>query len=315
MPIFTIFTGTYNSEKVIQRVFHSILEQSFKDFEWIIIDDSSKDNTCIILEEFKLLHQHLNIVLIKHSINSGIAKSRYEALTIARGKYFITWDHDDEQDINQLSTFYTIWSKHDSERVSNIFAKIQDQNGKLLGKKFREEPCVSDYIALHNKYLLGNLESGNVIEHHVCTKTSKYLEVVDIFIKNPQMLDGLLPNGSDVWGMMAYLGYKTIFTNSIVRKYFIAERGRISMSTINRNTNAKRIFQNKLLWVNYFNRKMSSKETLWKFRSIFALLMYGFLNQYSFSNILSKFNYKTDKLFGILFCLPAYYLSRKYSKR
>ena len=52
----TVFTSTYNRANTISRVFNSLMNQTYRDFEWIIVDDGSIDNTREIIEDFKKNH-------------------------------------------------------------------------------------------------------------------------------------------------------------------------------------------------------------------------------------------------------------------
>ena len=60
MPIFSIIIPTYNSEKFIRRTIKSVLEQTFKDFELIVVDDGSTDSTESKIKNFKLKIKNLN---------------------------------------------------------------------------------------------------------------------------------------------------------------------------------------------------------------------------------------------------------------
>lgn len=53
IPFFTIFTPVYNRKNEIHRVWESLNEQTFRDFEWILVDDGSTDNVWPLLEEYK----------------------------------------------------------------------------------------------------------------------------------------------------------------------------------------------------------------------------------------------------------------------
>jgi glycosyltransferase involved in cell wall biosynthesis len=313
MALFTVFTGTYNSQDVIDRVFKSVLQQEYKDFEWIIIDDNSSDDTPELVSAFIEQHPKLDIRLIQHQANTGVATSRKEALQLATGRYFVTWDHDDEQSPEQLSVFQKLWQQYDTETVGNIFAKMQDQQGNTLGPLFPENPYLSDYIQLHNRYLRGNKSKGRVIEHHVCVKTAVYLEVLDYYEKRPELTDGRNPNGGDIWSMLAYLGYQTICTNNTVRKYYIDELGRVSMTShMKRKDGAKRILYNKLLWVNYFDTRLPITELPMKLRNIFAAAMYAYLSKTRFSSLLHKIRPTLAKLALMILWLPATIVAKRY---
>lgn len=315
MPLFTIFTGTYNSESVIHRVFNSIDRQSVKDFEWIVIDDCSQDNTIKLIEEFKNNQQEIEIRFFVHKQNCGVAASRREALEIANGKYFITWDHDDEQASDQLEIYSQLWGTHEDDSIANIFAKMTDQHGKMLGRKFPRDGFISDYITVHNSYLVGNKELGNVVEHHVCVKTNCFREVIEYYDKNAHLLAGNIPNGGDVWGMLAYLGYKTIYTNRTVRTYYISEPGRKSMSDVTRNHNPNRVLMFKLLWVNYFDKLLPFSELKWKLRNIFAVVMYGLMAGKSLRKVTQLTHSKLKKMICVIFYVPAKILAVKYSRQ
>ncbi|MCE2923619.1 MAG: glycosyltransferase family 2 protein, partial [Roseomonas sp.] len=53
MPLFTVFTPSYNRAHTIHRVYESLQQQTFRDFEWLVVDDGSTDNTKSIVEAWK----------------------------------------------------------------------------------------------------------------------------------------------------------------------------------------------------------------------------------------------------------------------
>ena len=314
MNKFTVFTGTYNSENIIDRVFQSITEQTYNNFEWIVIDDCSKDNTVVKIKAFQEKNPDIPITLIQHKRNTGVSTSRKEAIELAKGTYFVTWDHDDVQDKDQLKVFNDLWSTYDDKSIAFIFAKIKDQKGNILGSKFPRDPYIINYLHVYNSYLVAY--NKNVVEHHVCSKTEKYKEVLSFYADNPGLMNGRLPNGADIWAMMSYLGYNTIFSNTVVRTYFVNEMGRNSMSSAKRNENPDRIFRNKLLWVNYFDKKLDNKNN-WKFklRNIFAVTFYGLLAKKSILSIVDEIPNNITKLFVFIFSVPAKILAFKYARQ
>jgi glycosyltransferase involved in cell wall biosynthesis len=94
-PKFSIFTTCYNSYEKIIRAYKSIKNQTFIDWEWVIVDDSSDDNHFNFLRE-NFLHDN-RIRMYKRSCNSGnIGNVKNEAVSLCRGKYVLELDHDDE---------------------------------------------------------------------------------------------------------------------------------------------------------------------------------------------------------------------------
>ena len=80
-------------EKYIEKALFSILNQSFQDFEIIIVNDNSEDNTDIILKKFSFYDKRIKI--INHNINKGVYYSRMESIFNAFGKYILLMDPDD----------------------------------------------------------------------------------------------------------------------------------------------------------------------------------------------------------------------------
>lgn len=91
MPLLTVFTPAFNLENYIAETITSILNQTFQDFEYLIIDDCSNDATVQIIESFK----DPRIKLIKNNSNQGISYNRNLAIEKAKGIYLAMIDGDD----------------------------------------------------------------------------------------------------------------------------------------------------------------------------------------------------------------------------
>jgi len=90
MPEVSVIIGTYNAEKYIKETILSVFNQTFKDFELIVVDDGSTDNTVRIIED--MIKPPHKLVIQK---NQGEAGSRNTGLKIASGRYISFLDHDD----------------------------------------------------------------------------------------------------------------------------------------------------------------------------------------------------------------------------
>ena len=94
-PIFSVFTPTYNSYDKIKRAYNSLLAQTLKDWEFVVIDDSPDDNHFTFLKN--LLQHDSRVRLYRRSENSGnIGSVKNEAVSLCKGKYVLEFDHDDE---------------------------------------------------------------------------------------------------------------------------------------------------------------------------------------------------------------------------
>lgn len=92
-PLVTIITPCYNSAAFITATLNSVVEQTYRNWELLVIDDKSTDDTCTIVEAFA--KQHPNIRLIKLAQNGGVANARNIGLDEAKGKYIAFLDSDD----------------------------------------------------------------------------------------------------------------------------------------------------------------------------------------------------------------------------
>lgn len=90
-PKITVLMPVYNGEKFLREAIDSILNQTFTDFEFLIIDDASTDKTKQIINGF----HDSRIIIINNKVNIGLTKSLNKGLRIAKGKYIARMDADD----------------------------------------------------------------------------------------------------------------------------------------------------------------------------------------------------------------------------
>lgn len=91
VPIVTVLMAVYNGEKCLKHTIESILNQTFKHFEFLIIDDCSTDRTIEVVKSYK----DERIIIYKNENNIGQTKSLNRGLKLARGKYLARIDADD----------------------------------------------------------------------------------------------------------------------------------------------------------------------------------------------------------------------------
>lgn len=90
-PKVTVLMSVYNGEKYLREAVDSILEQTFKDFEFLIVNDGSTDKTAEILKSY----QDPRIKIINNEKNIGLTKSLNKGLKVAKGEYIARQDADD----------------------------------------------------------------------------------------------------------------------------------------------------------------------------------------------------------------------------
>ena len=125
MPLVSIKMPSYNHERYIAEAIESVLNQTVKDFELIIIDDGSTDKSRDIIEDFKRKDERIKAVF--HTENKGIAETFNEAMRVAKGKYMAYISSDD------------IWIKDKLERQLVVLAKNENlivwSDGEIINEK------------------------------------------------------------------------------------------------------------------------------------------------------------------------------------
>ncbi len=119
---------TYNCERYIDSAINSILSQSFEDFEFLIIDDASEDET-----PFKILQYHdSRIRFIQKKENTGLVQSLNIGITMAKGKYIARMDGDDIALHERLEMQYRLLKDNKGIGVCGTWADCIDENGEML---------------------------------------------------------------------------------------------------------------------------------------------------------------------------------------
>lgn len=127
----SIITPVYNAEDYIETTIHSVMNQTYKNWEMILINDCSTDNSESIILDLVKKDQRLRYLKLEK--NSGVAIARNKGIEISKGKYIAFLDADDIWLPNKLSTQIGFMKKHD---VSFSFTNYEliDTYGKKLNK-------------------------------------------------------------------------------------------------------------------------------------------------------------------------------------
>lgn len=99
--IVSVIIPMYNSEKTIKRTLNSVINQSYKNFEVIIVNDGSTDNSPDIVEQFIKSNSSYDITLVNQN-NQGVSVARNNGIKLAKGQYIAFLDSDDYWETNKL---------------------------------------------------------------------------------------------------------------------------------------------------------------------------------------------------------------------
>ncbi len=151
----SVLMSVYNGSRYLRESIESILNQTFTDFEFIIIDDFSTDNTWEILTEYA--NQDHRIVLIKNEQNIGLTKSLNKGLKIAKGKYIARQDADDISLLNRLKKEVFLLDRQPEVVLVSCEIEYIDSEGYSGGTSQRAcHPDLIPWYLLFYNYLGGH---------------------------------------------------------------------------------------------------------------------------------------------------------------
>ncbi|SHG51952.1 glycosyltransferase family 2 protein [Flavobacterium defluvii] len=149
----SILTPTYNTEKFIRATIESVQNQTYQNWEMILVDDASTDKTVSIIEEF--VQNDTRIKLFKLSKNSGNGVARNEALEKASGKYIAYLDADDLWSSTKLEKQLQFLKTNNLTFTFSYYDSI-DEEGNNLNRRV-EAPQPLTYKQLFFCNYVGNL--------------------------------------------------------------------------------------------------------------------------------------------------------------
>lgn len=128
--LFSIIVPIYNVEDYVEDCILSVLNQSFKAFELILVDDGSTDNSGFICDKYKKDNDQIRVI---HKKNGGLVSARKAGVAIANGKYAVCLDGDDWIAENHLSELYQVITKYAPDIICFDYYEVVD--GKCMERK------------------------------------------------------------------------------------------------------------------------------------------------------------------------------------
>ena len=153
-PTFTIFTPTYNRGAVLSRMYGSLAAQQFRDFEWLIVDNASTDDTEQVVEAW-IQEGRVAIRYLRNEVNIGRQRSWLRAIDAANGEFFIETRSADEIVPEALARLKHHWDsipEAERESFSAVTALAVDEYGRLQGTPFPRDVVDADSISIRFRY-------------------------------------------------------------------------------------------------------------------------------------------------------------------
>ena len=150
MKKITVFTPTYNRAYSLTDLYNSLIRQKSKNFEWLIIDDGSTDNTKEMVDGW-IAENRIPIRYI-YQKNKGMCAAHNTAYDNIHTILNVCIDSDDCMTDRAIDTILTYWEKYGTEKHSGILGLDIDKKGKVLGISFEKSPMDVTYTGLKRKY-------------------------------------------------------------------------------------------------------------------------------------------------------------------
>lgn len=129
MKSLSIIVPVYNGEAFLERCVDSILKQTYTDFEIVLVDDGSTDNSLELCRKYEQKDQR---IVVLHKQNEGLVAARKSGLTVSKGKYIGFVDCDDYVDDNMYSDLMAAALEHNSDiAIGGIIIDYSDRSSKL----------------------------------------------------------------------------------------------------------------------------------------------------------------------------------------
>ena len=159
-PIIRIIVPIYNVGKYLPKCIVSILNQTFKNFELILVNDGSTDNSGVVCDDYARKDTRIKVI---HKSNGGVSSARNAGLYVAKGEYIGFVDPDDYIDKNMYEKLYRLCIDNNSDIAICRFNR--EINGKIQNKESTEE-----IIELNNMEAMNELFKGNLYRFSLCNK-------------------------------------------------------------------------------------------------------------------------------------------------
>lgn len=182
--LITIIIPVYNVEKYLKKCLDSIINQTYKNLEIILIDDGSIDNSPKICDEYAIKDKRIKVI---HKRNAGVSSARNDGLNKATGQYLIFVDSDDYIELNMVEKIYNNTKKYNTDLYLFNYYTIENK------VKRKGSTLKTPSKNLTKKEFYNYLFSNQYYCGYICNKLFKTSTIGKIrFQKDVHLLEDLL---------------------------------------------------------------------------------------------------------------------------
>jgi glycosyltransferase involved in cell wall biosynthesis len=242
-PFFSVIIPSYNHARFIGKAIQSVISQSFQDFEIIIIDNKSNDETDQTIAQF--LDKRIRVIKVNN--NGIIAKSRNIGIKESIGKWISFLDSDDYWHNDKLISVYKFIL-----RIKQVDVICHDEQYLQKNKKFK-----NIYGPTPNQIYKQLIYTGNCFSTSATSIRANFVNEKQLLFR--EKIEFITVEDYDYWMLLANSGAKFAILHKLLGTYLIHET--------NSSLHLERTFQNALSVLKdhiYFQQKFSyNKEKLW----------------------------------------------------
>lgn len=283
----SILTPTWNRGSYLPKVWEGLSQQTFKDFEWIIANDGSEDNTIEVVRELAKKSQ-FSVILINANMRIGKSRMDNELVKSARGEFILWCDSDDVLYPNALEVLIKTWNaipEIDRHDFMGITALCHTNKEGILGREIPNALCNDMTL---NSVLL-SLNSDLVI-----------FTRADLLKKAPFLEVDFLISESSVWSI---IGIKlTRFIPVVLKQVTYGEPNCLSYSKLMEYNRGKaysmaltlKFLKTNITWKNFFFRTIN-------------FLRYSFHGDIGLAGAFKLWSQNSGSAFALFLCLPIAY--------
>ena len=188
----SVLMTAYNAERFLPQAIQSVLRQTYRDFEFVIIDDGSTDRTPEIVREYAAKDRR--IVAVSHA-NMGMGRSLNKGLGIVRGEWVARLDADDEMLPTRLERQLAFVAENPDVDVTATLVNFVDGRGRVLGRSRSE--------LVSRESLAGALRRGELVHVHHPAVLARVRSLCEVGAYRP----GFWPaDDVDLWNRVADAG-------------------------------------------------------------------------------------------------------------
>ena len=170
--LISVIVPVYNSSPYLHDCIQSVLQQTYQNFELILVDDGSEDDSKNICQKLSITDRRIHYLTQSHK---GVSAARNKGIKAAIGRYLFFLDSDDMIHPYLLETMYTILSKTNAVMAATEYSYIESDESTKISTCQSPESYSADYIHVDNQIFLdlfmnGCINSaGGIMIHHIST--------------------------------------------------------------------------------------------------------------------------------------------------